>query len=326
MRSKARVPKSNSQRQLLVSVLWTAAAHSYSCRGEAASEDRSRGSRPPAREGRPSPRAAAGGGGGSAAPERQSPAGATVRNPGTEIGSRGRPSCFTRQQRARRCLLVTRIPLRTGHSTPYASRTLRLPALPSRTAPRSSGTRTSRPAPGRAQRADRPAPPPIAAPHANNAALQGAAGRARMWEAWGAAWWCCAACGGVGTPTSTASCPGWPSMSAASAGRFGTVYRKHEPIFFQSLGNPFIFRCIDGILIDGNDKGLSRSVYRSCSWRDQLGPFQMSDVSWLTAAPQNPLAVGQYVNNCSYGHYQQEARSQSQQDLWRKVSQHSSDF
>ncbi|NXF10002.1 SETD9 protein, partial [Smithornis capensis] len=80
----------------------------------------------------------------------------------------------------------------------------------------------------------------------------------------------------------------------------GTVYRKHEPIFFQSLGNPFIFRCIDGILIDGNDKGLSRSVYRSCSRRDQLGPFQMSDESWLTASPQNPLAVGQYVNNCSH--------------------------
>ncbi|KAM6302541.1 SET domain-containing protein 9 isoform 1-T1 [Podargus strigoides] len=80
----------------------------------------------------------------------------------------------------------------------------------------------------------------------------------------------------------------------------GTVYRRYEPIFFQSLGNPFIFRCIDGILIDGNDKGLSRSVYRSCSRRDQLGPFQMSDESWLTAALQNPLAVGQYVNNCSH--------------------------
>ncbi|XP_059730223.1 SET domain-containing protein 9 isoform X3 [Haemorhous mexicanus] len=80
----------------------------------------------------------------------------------------------------------------------------------------------------------------------------------------------------------------------------GTVYRKHEPIFFQSLGNPFIFRCIDGVLIDGNDKGLSRSVYRSCSRRDQLGPFQMSDESWLTATLQNPLAVGQYVNNCSH--------------------------
>ncbi|XP_069632498.1 SET domain-containing protein 9 isoform X2 [Haliaeetus albicilla] len=93
------------------------------------------------------------------------------------------------------------------------------------------------------------------------------------------------------------------SLVSAGTGVFvtkGTVYRKHEPIFFQSLGNPFIFRCIDGVLIDGNDKGLSRSVYRSCSRRDQLGPFQMSDESWLTAALQNPLAMGQYVNNCSH--------------------------
>ncbi|XP_047905379.1 SET domain-containing protein 9 isoform X1 [Anser cygnoides] len=65
-------------------------------------------------------------------------------------------------------------------------------------------------------------------------------------------------------------------------------------------GGGHVPRCIDGVLIDGNDKGLSKAVYRSCSRRDQLGPFQMSDVSWLTAAPQNPLAVGQYVNNCSY--------------------------
>ncbi|XP_009462545.1 PREDICTED: SET domain-containing protein 9 [Nipponia nippon] len=89
-------------------------------------------------------------------------------------------------------------------------------------------------------------------------------------------------------------------VTFSSLKQASTVYRKHEPIFFQSLGNPFIFRCIDGVLIDGNDKGLSRSVYRSCSRRDQLGPFQMSDESWLTAAPQNPLAVGQYVNNCSH--------------------------
>ncbi|XP_025056962.1 SET domain-containing protein 9 isoform X6 [Alligator sinensis] len=79
----------------------------------------------------------------------------------------------------------------------------------------------------------------------------------------------------------------------------GTVYQKYEPIFFQSIGNPFIFRCIDGVLIDGNDKGISKAVYRSCSRRDQLGPFHMSDVSWLTPVVQNPLAVGQYVNNCS---------------------------
>ncbi|XP_016055301.1 PREDICTED: SET domain-containing protein 9 isoform X1 [Miniopterus natalensis] len=79
----------------------------------------------------------------------------------------------------------------------------------------------------------------------------------------------------------------------------GTVYQKYEPIFFQSIGNPFIFRCLDGILIDGNDKGISKLVYRSCSGRDRLGPLKMSDSTWLTSEMQNPLAVGQYVNNCS---------------------------
>uniref|UniRef100_A0A5F8GRX6 SET domain containing 9 n=1 Tax=Monodelphis domestica TaxID=13616 RepID=A0A5F8GRX6_MONDO len=79
----------------------------------------------------------------------------------------------------------------------------------------------------------------------------------------------------------------------------GTVYQQHEPIFFQSIGNPFIFRCLDGMLIDGNDKGISKVVYRSCNGRDQLGPFKMSDCTWLTSEVQNPLAVGQYVNNCS---------------------------
>lgn len=42
----------------------------------------------------------------------------------------------------------------------------------------------------------------------------------------------------------------------------GTVYQKYEPIFFQSIGNPFIFRCLDGVLIDGNDKGISKVVFR----------------------------------------------------------------
>ncbi|KAJ7335947.1 hypothetical protein JRQ81_013888 [Phrynocephalus forsythii] len=79
----------------------------------------------------------------------------------------------------------------------------------------------------------------------------------------------------------------------------GTVYEKYEPIFFQSIGNPFIFRCIDGVLIDGNDKGISKAIYRSCSKRDQLGPLKTSDVFWLTSDIRNPLAVGQYVNNCS---------------------------
>ncbi|XP_056592973.1 SET domain-containing protein 9 [Triplophysa dalaica] len=79
----------------------------------------------------------------------------------------------------------------------------------------------------------------------------------------------------------------------------GTIYQADEPIFFQSIKNPFIFRCIDGILIDGNDKAISKAVYRSCSGRDRVGPFHLSDCSWLTSHPLNPLAVGQYVNNCS---------------------------
>ncbi|KAM9252903.1 SET domain-containing protein 9 [Dugong dugon] len=79
----------------------------------------------------------------------------------------------------------------------------------------------------------------------------------------------------------------------------GTVYQKYEPVFFQSIGNPFIFRCLDGVLIDGNDKGISKVVYRSCNGRDQLGPLKMSDSTWLTSEMHNPLAVGQYVNNCS---------------------------
>lgn len=79
----------------------------------------------------------------------------------------------------------------------------------------------------------------------------------------------------------------------------GTIYQPYEPILLQSIRNPFVFRCIDGILIDGNDKGISRMVFRSCSGRDRMGPYLTSDTSWLTDSPQNPLAVGQYVNNCS---------------------------
>ncbi|KAF0047198.1 hypothetical protein F2P81_000831 [Scophthalmus maximus] len=79
----------------------------------------------------------------------------------------------------------------------------------------------------------------------------------------------------------------------------GTVYQAYEPILLQSIRNPFVFRCIDGVLVDGNDRGISKMVFKSCSGRDRLGPFMMSDTSWLTATPQNPLAVGQYVNNCS---------------------------
>lgn len=72
---------------------------------------------------------------------------------------------------------------------------------------------------------------PMAAPYANTAARTergsaGAVARARLERGSGRREGagagrpppCCGPCGGGGTPTSTASCPGWPSTSAASAG------------------------------------------------------------------------------------------------------------
>ncbi|XP_077137518.1 SET domain-containing protein 9-like isoform X1 [Ranitomeya variabilis] len=102
--------------------------------------------------------------------------------------------------------------------------------------------------------------------------------------------------------TSIGSRAPWRPQEPECSSPKGAVYQSFEPIFFQSIGNPFIFRCLDGILIDGSDKGISKSVYRSCSRRDQLGPLKMCDITWLTSAPLNPLAVGQYVNNCSNEH------------------------
>ncbi|KAK2146734.1 hypothetical protein LSH36_587g01068 [Paralvinella palmiformis] len=77
----------------------------------------------------------------------------------------------------------------------------------------------------------------------------------------------------------------------------GLIYYPYDPVLLQSVGNPFIFRCVDGLFIDGNDKGLSKFLYRSCAGRDRLGPFDLCDKTWLTVYPKNPLAVGQYVNN-----------------------------
>ncbi|XP_060085657.1 SET domain-containing protein 9-like isoform X2 [Ylistrum balloti] len=79
----------------------------------------------------------------------------------------------------------------------------------------------------------------------------------------------------------------------------GTLYRAGEPILLQSLANPFIFRCIDRVLIDGNDKNISKYIYKSCGQRDRHGPYLTCDLTWVTQNPVNPLAVGQYVNNQS---------------------------
>ncbi len=106
----------------------------------------------------------------------------------------------------------------------------------------------------------------------------------------------------------------------------GTIYQTDEPIFFQSIRNPFVFRCIDGVLIDGNDRAISKTVYRwaaafrahyeaqntdtnQTSWlmnTDRVADGTDSAPSlWVTAPgwPLTPstLSVGQYVNNCSNG-------------------------
>jgi len=42
----------------------------------------------------------------------------------------------------------------------------------------------------------------------------------------------------------------------------GTVYMLFEPLLLQSINNQFVFRCVDGIHIDGKDRGLSKMIYK----------------------------------------------------------------
>ncbi|KAL7642320.1 UNVERIFIED_CONTAM: hypothetical protein RMT77_006881 [Armadillidium vulgare] len=79
----------------------------------------------------------------------------------------------------------------------------------------------------------------------------------------------------------------------------GLLYLPFQPILLQSICNKFVFRCVDGIHIDGNNKRISRLLYRSCVGRDQVDFSPVADESWLTEFPLNPLNVGQFVNNQS---------------------------
>ncbi|PIO70773.1 hypothetical protein TELCIR_07357, partial [Teladorsagia circumcincta] len=75
----------------------------------------------------------------------------------------------------------------------------------------------------------------------------------------------------------------------------GTIYDPWDSILLQSLGNHFVLRCRDGVIIDGNDVRLSRRIHRSCSYRD-LAP-DISDLTWLENTPFNYMNMGQYINN-----------------------------
>jgi len=82
----------------------------------------------------------------------------------------------------------------------------------------------------------------------------------------------------------------------------GTVYQPYQSILLQSVRNQFLFRCADGVLVDGKDTAISSTIYRSCGGRDQVGLVKVCDTSWLTPRPVNPLNIGQYVNNSCVGH------------------------
>ncbi|CAO3632027.1 unnamed protein product [Mucor hiemalis] len=81
----------------------------------------------------------------------------------------------------------------------------------------------------------------------------------------------------------------------------GTIYLPAEPILFVSLANQYILKCVDGLYVDGKRTGLSGKVYKSLYRRENWpGAIQISDWTWMNEKDEtleNPLAVGQYVNN-----------------------------
>ena len=101
----------------------------------------------------------------------------------------------------------------------------------------------------------------------------------------------------------------------------GTIYMPYQPILLPSFKNPYIFRCSDGVFIDGNYKGISAVLYRSIHGRDRIGSqIPICDISWLHLLSiindenctnningrninlnmvVNPLNIGQIVNNCN---------------------------
>ncbi|PAA92892.1 hypothetical protein BOX15_Mlig012570g1, partial [Macrostomum lignano] len=84
----------------------------------------------------------------------------------------------------------------------------------------------------------------------------------------------------------------------------GTIYCQGDPALIVSIGNQFILRRADGILVDAGDSWLGRSVFRSCAGRDRLIGWEPAGSAWLSARrvrpatmPNNALATGHIVNN-----------------------------
>lgn len=62
----------------------------------------------------------------------------------------------------------------------------------------------------------------------------------------------------------------------------GTIYLPFDPIFFTSIANQYIIKCVDGLYVDGKSIGLSGKVYKSIYRRENWpGAIQISDWSWM---------------------------------------------
>lgn len=76
----------------------------------------------------------------------------------------------------------------------------------------------------------------------------------------------------------------------------GTIYRRHyDPLLLPSIRNTFLLARKDDLIVDGRDRGLSRSIYLSCHAR-----YPLYDTTWLEKdifKHKNPLALGHYINH-----------------------------
>jgi hypothetical protein len=76
----------------------------------------------------------------------------------------------------------------------------------------------------------------------------------------------------------------------------GTIYHRYfDPLLLASIRNNFLLARKDNLIIDGRDKGLSRSIYLSCHAR-----YPLYDTTWLLkdiSMHRNPLALGHYINH-----------------------------
>jgi hypothetical protein len=76
----------------------------------------------------------------------------------------------------------------------------------------------------------------------------------------------------------------------------GTIYRRNfDPLLLPSIRNTFLLARKDDLIIDGRDRGLSRSIYLSC-----LARYPLYDTTWIfkdISLHKNPLTLGHYINH-----------------------------